>query len=146
MKKWMVTLLLVLFSAGAFAQGKEASTKGTRFEKGTLKELLAKADTAKKYLFVDIYTTWCGPCKAMASEIFPQQKVGAYLNKTFINAKFDAEKGEGIDIAKTYQVRAYPTFLILKPDGTEVGRIIGGGEADVFIKKVQEAVANIEKE
>ena len=36
----------------------------------------------------------------MATQVFPQEKVGNYFNKTFVNAKFDAEKGEGIDVAK----------------------------------------------
>ena len=142
MKKWIAMTMLALFSVAAFAQNNTKETapaakeiKGTVFEKGTLKELLAKAAKEKKYLFVDVYATWCGPCKA-----------GNYFNKTFVNAKFDAEKGEGIDVAKKYGVRAYPTFLILDKDGTEVGRIVGGADGDMFIEKVQEALDNIGKE
>ena len=104
MKKWMTAALLVLFAATAFAQ----KNQGTVFEKGTLKELLALADEQDKYLFVDVYATWCGPCQIMAKQIFPQQKVGEFFNKTFVNAKFDAEKGEGVDVAKRYSVKAYP--------------------------------------
>ena len=87
----MTAALLVLFAATAFAQ----KNQGTVFEKGTLKELLALADEQDKYLFVDVYATWCGPCQIMAKQIFPQQKVGEFFNKTFVNAKFDAEKGDG---------------------------------------------------
>ena len=116
MKKWMTAALLVLFAATAFAQ----KNQGTVFEKGTLKELLALADEQDKHLFVDVYATWCGPCQIMAKQIFPQQKVGEFFNKTFVNAKFDAEKGEGVDVAKRYSVKAYPTFLILDSDGEEV--------------------------
>ena len=144
MKKWIAMTMLALFSVAAFAQNNTKETapaakeiKGTVFEKGTLKELLAKAAKEKKYLFVDVYATWCGPCKAMATQVFPQEKVGNYFNKTFVNAKFDAEKGEGIDVAKKYGVRAYPTFLILDKDGTEVGRIVGGADGDMFIEKVK---------
>lgn len=121
----MTAALLVLFAATAFAQ----KNQGTVFEKGTLKELLALADEQDKYLFVDVYATWCGPCQIMAKQIFPQQKVGEFFNKTFVNAKFNAEKGEGVDVAKRYSVKAYPTFLILDSDGEEVGRIVGGADA-----------------
>ena len=136
MKKWMTAALLVLFAATAFAQ----KNQGTVFEKGTLKELLALADEQDKYLFVDVYATWCGPCQIMAKQIFPQQKVGE-----FFNTKFNAEKGEGVNVAKRYSVKAYPTFLILDSDGEEVGRIVGGADADRFIEEVRKVLENIER-
>ena len=95
--------------------------------------------------FVDFFATWCGPCQIMAKQIFPQQKVGEFFNKTFVNAKFDAEKGEGVDVAKRYSVKAYPTFLILDSDGEEVGRIVGGADADRFIEEVRKVLENIER-
>ena len=59
-------------------------------------------------------------------------------------AKFDAERGEGIDIARKYRVEGYPTFLILNAEGKEVGRIVGGDDAAAFIKKVDGVLANIQ--
>lgn len=131
--------LLALFATTTLS----AQDKGVKFEQGTLKELLAKAADQHKYLFVDVYATWCGPCKYMSGRVFPQEAVGNYFNKTFVNAKFDAEQGEGIEIARKYGVKGYPTFLILNGEGQEVGRIVGGDDADAFIKKVQGVVANI---
>ena len=61
-----------------------------------------------------------------------------------ISAKFDAERGEGIDIARKYRVEGYPTFLILNAEGKEVGRIVGGDDAAAFIKKVDGVLANIQ--
>ena len=58
---------------------------------------------------------------------------------------FDAEKGEGVDVAKRYSVKAYPTFLILDSDGEEVGRIVGGADADRFIEEVRKVLENIER-
>lgn len=120
-----------------------AQNKGVDFRSGTLKELLAQAAKENKYLFVDVYAVWCGPCKQMANQVFTQEKVGDYFNKTFVNAKFDAEKGEGIQIAKKYNVTAYPTFLILDAQGNEVGKIIGGAGPDQFIQKVEQVRKNI---
>lgn len=64
----------------------------------------------------------------MTSQVFPQAAAGDYFNKTFVNAKYDAEKGEGVTVAKTYRVTAYPTFLILNSKGEEVGRLLGRGK------------------
>ena len=50
------------------------------------------------------------------------------------------EKGEGIDIAKKYNIKAYPTFLILDPDGKVVGRVVGGGKLEDFTAKVEKAI------
>lgn len=122
-----------------------AQEKGVKFESGTLTELLSKAAAGEKYLFVDVYTTWCGPCKYMAGRVFTQESVGNYFNRTFVNAKFDAEdKGEGSRIAKKYGVTAYPTFLVLDGAGNEVTRIVGGDEPAAFIKKVQTAVSKVQ--
>ena len=120
-----------------------AQNKGVDFRSGTLTEVLAPAAKENKYLFVDVYAVWCGPCKQMANQVFTQEKVGDYFNKTFVNAKFDAEKGEGIQIAKKYNVTAYPTFLILDAQGNEVGKIIGGAGPDQFIQKVEQVRKNI---
>lgn len=147
MKKWIVATLLLFFTAGAFAQSKTSETpKGTVFRSGTMKELLAASAKEKKYVFIDVYATWCGPCKYMAVKIFPQEKMGTYFNKNFVVAKFDAERGEGVSIAEKYNVRAYPTFLILDSTGKEVGRIVGGADPDDFIAKVQEVVDNAQKD
>lgn len=138
MKKILLIAAVVLMAVTS-----ASAQQGVKFQDGTLKELLAKAGAENKYLFVDVYAVWCGPCKYMTGEVFTQPTVGEYFNKTFINAKFDAEKGEGIDVAKTYSVKAYPTFLILNSQGKEVARIVGGDEPAAFIKKVQTAVAAI---
>lgn len=137
MKKILVLTLCALFSLTSFAQ-----TGGVNWEHGTLQEALNKAKANKKgpnLVFLDCFTTWCGPCKHMANNVFPTKEAGDYFNKNFVNIKIDMEKGEGIDLAKKYGVAAYPTFLILNSDGSEVGRVVGGGELADFIKKVEAA-------
>lgn len=120
-----------------------AQEVGVKWETGTLQEALDKAKKNKKgpkHVFVDCYTTWCGPCKFMATEVFPTKDAGDYFNKYFVNIKIDMEKGEGIDIRKKYSVVAYPTFLILDPDGNEVGRAVGMAPFEKFVKDVETAL------
>ena len=136
-KAMMMTALFAFLSIFAFGQDEV----GVKFEKLTLKEALAKAKKENKLVFMDVYAVWCGPCQQMTSRVFPQKKAGDYFNANFVNVKFDAEKGEGVDIARVYGVKAYPTFLLLDGDGNEVGRIVGGAPVDDFIAKVKEAVA-----
>jgi thiol-disulfide isomerase/thioredoxin len=78
-------------------------------------EIVKEAQKQKKMIFLDAYTTWCGPCKWMAANIFTNDTVAAFYNKNFICSHFDMEKGEGLELARKYQVRAYPTLLFLDP-------------------------------
>ena len=51
----------------------------------------------------------------MAAEVFTRPEVGKKYNQGFVNVKIDAEKGEGIALAKKYQVKSYPTYLFINP-------------------------------
>jgi thioredoxin-related protein len=97
----------------------------------------AKAKAENKYIFMDCFTTWCGPCRYMSTTIFPQKETGDYMNDKFISVKVqldttagDADNikawyADGHDIAVNYGVRAYPTYLIFAPDGHVTHRIVG---------------------
>lgn len=130
-----------------------AQQSGTHFEHNlSWAQAKEKAKKENKFLFVDCFTTWCGPCKYMAANVFPQQKVGDFFNKNFVNIKVQMDKtpqdneevkswyADAVSIAKDYKVMAYPTFLIFSPEGKLVHQIVGGGEADGFIAKAQKAL------
>lgn len=132
MKKIVLLFVHVLVIVSAFAQ--------TQFQELTLEKALEKAKAENKYVFVDCYTSWCGPCKMMASKILPLKEVGDYLNGKFVCLKIDMEKGEGVEIGRKYRVDAYPTFLILKADGELLHRVVGGAvSGEEFVKKVDAA-------
>lgn len=128
---------LSIFSAlfiGAFALA-----QGIKFEETNFNTILAKAKKENKLVFIDAYTTWCGPCKLMSKNVFPQKAVGDYYNANFINAKIDMEKGEGIDIAKKYNVKAFPTYLFVDGNGELVHRTLGYVEEKDFIQFAKDA-------
>jgi len=112
-------------------------SQGVDFKQITLKEALEQAKAQGKMVFVDCYTTWCGPCKMMTEEVFPQKEAGDFFNAHFVNVKFDMEKGEGKELSKQFKIRAYPTFLLLNPEGKETYRVVGGGELQEFILRVK---------
>jgi thioredoxin-related protein len=117
--------------------------QGINFADGDWKSVLAKAKNSNKLIFIDVYTTWCGPCKMMARDVFPNEKVGSKFNASFVNYKIDAEKGEGIDLARKYNVRAYPNFLFVNGDGELVHRVIGYHPADQFLEQADLALKKI---
>jgi len=125
MKRILTSSIVLLFAclSGAMAQGIE-------FEHGTWAEAVKKAKQANKPIFVDVYTSWCGPCKIMAAEVFTKPQIGEKYNRGFINVKIDAEKGEGIALAKKYVVKAYPTYLFINPNNES---LIGNAKSSMPI-------------
>ena len=144
MKKFVLLFIGMFMVISVFAQ--------TDFQELTLKEALGKAKVENNYVFVGCYRVWCGPCKVMAEEVLPLKEVGNYMNKKFVCIKVDMEKSEGVDIARKYQVSAYPTFLVLKADGNLLHRVIGASATgEEFIRKVEvgfdeNSASNLEEE
>ncbi len=107
---------------------------GMVFETASFADIKAKAKRENKLIFMDCYTTWCGPCKTMAKETFTQKEVGDYFNPRFVNAKFDMEKeGDGTTISEEYEIKCYPNLLVLDADGNILHRASGYKDAEEFI-------------
>lgn len=132
MKKFILASLL--FGASALVAPAQ-----TEFRHITFDEALTAAKQENKLVFVDFFTTWCGPCKMMANKTFPQKEVGDFMNAKFIPLKLDAEK-EGADLAKKYGVKAYPTYAIIDSEGNAVATFSGYMDGPHFIDKVGAAL------
>ncbi|MCB9267177.1 MAG: thioredoxin family protein [Lewinellaceae bacterium] len=121
----LVVLMMLIVSQG-FAQGIE-------FFHGSWEEALEEAQKQEKVIFIDAFATWCGPCKRMAREVFPNDKVGEFYNRHFINMKLDMEKGEGLTFRKNYPVSAFPTLYFINSDGEVVEKVRGAQDVDGFL-------------
>ncbi|MCC7246078.1 MAG: thioredoxin family protein, partial [Saprospiraceae bacterium] len=114
------------------------SAQGIEFFHGTWSEALEKAQAEKKLIFVDAFASWCGPCKRMAKETFPDEEVGEYFNANFICLKIDMEKPENGEFASKYPVSSYPTLLFIDETGKIVLKEVGA-------KGVQDLIATGKK-
>lgn len=132
MKKIAIASLLLAATA-------LVSTAQTEFRHIGFDEALKAAKQENKLVFIDFFTTWCGPCKMMSSKTFPQKEVGDFMNAKFIPLKLDAEK-EGEALARQYGVQAYPTYVVVDAEGKEVAKFSGYMEGDKFIEKVDAAL------
>lgn len=128
-KKSLVALGLLFMACGASAQ--------TDFRHISFTEAKAAAQTENKLIFIDFYTSWCGPCKLLAKEVFPTKEAGDYLNSNYVCLKIDAEKEEGPALARQYGVEAYPTLVVAKADGEMIGSFAGYKPTSEFIAAVK---------
>jgi thiol-disulfide isomerase/thioredoxin len=134
MKKLL--MLAVLLATIPFAHAAEIN-----FLHKPWAEVLAEAQAQHKLVFVDAYTTWCGPCKWMSANTFTNPDVAAFFNANFINAKIDMEAGEGPELAKRYEVNAYPTLLFVDGSGKVVYSTVGSRKPEEFLQLGQDVAA-----
>lgn len=144
MKKILIISLLGFFIGSNL--NAEDLDYAIAFEKSPTMAMLQKKSNKKdKLIFIDCFTTWCGPCKWLAKNVFTDPKVGEFMNENFVSAKIDMEKGEGIEIAKKYGIRAYPTLLFLDSEGNMVHRICGAGDSEKFLEGAKLAMNKSER-
>lgn len=134
MKKLLIGIAC-LTSLSAAAQNREIT-----FREADWKTQLATAKKENKLIFFDAYTSWCGPCKIMAKEVFTKDSVADLFNNTFLNVKYDMEKGEGPALKDKYEVSAFPTYLFINGDGEIVHKIVGSMSAPEFMTEAGKAL------
>jgi thioredoxin-related protein len=130
----MKSIKLLLLITALTISALQAQDDQIVFEESLWEEVKEKANSEGKLIFVDAYTTWCGPCKWMAKEVFTNTEVANFYNTNFVNIKIDMEKGEGIDLAKQWGVKAYPSLLYFDGEGNLMHRLCGALDAMSFIE------------
>lgn len=116
----------------------KVSAEEIKFEKGTFNEVLKKAKSENKILMIDFFTDWCKWCVELDKKVYTDNDVAEFANSKQVNWKIDAEKGEGVGLAKKYAVSGYPTIVFVDGNGDEVDRIVGYMPAKDFLKKIKE--------
>lgn len=122
--------LLLMFSMGASAQGISF------LDNRPIAEVLSQAKEEGKMVFVDCYTTWCVPCKRLATQVFPQKEAGDFFNPRFVSLKLDMEKGEGPELGKKWDVGAYPTLVFMNSDGEVQFQLVGARDSKHLVDTV----------
>lgn len=137
MKRLVVAVSIMCVIALVYACSR-STVKQVSFIKNndkTMEQMIAEAKLQKKILFVDVYTTWCGPCKWMDENTFKDLKVSDKFNKTFLNYKVDGESFDGVNVGIIYHVNSFPTYLFISPKGEVLHRIEGVLTPEVLIQE-----------
>lgn len=125
--KFLTLAFLFFLSVNLFADE-------IKFTNGTFKEVLSKTKKENKILMVDFFTDWCKWCVELDNKVYTDKDVADLANTKQVNWKIDAEKGEGVELAKKYGVSGFPTIVFIDGDGNEIDRIVGYLPAKEFLK------------
>ena len=135
-----IFLLVVMIAINSTAQ----EINWVSFEKAV--ELQKKNP---KKIMVDMYTSWCGPCKMLDKNTFHNKDVADYVNQHYYAVKFNAEGNEVVtfknntysnpdydaarantrnsahELARYFQISAYPTIVFIDEKGELIAPIRG---------------------
>jgi thiol:disulfide interchange protein len=140
MKNWGLLALLALptiASSVPAAPAKKAA--GAVKWHPTYESALAEAKKTGKPVFVDFYTTWCGPCKYLDAVTYKDAKF-VQESKNWVLVKVDAEKNpSNVKLAEKFKVTGYPTMVFLKSNGKEADRAVGGYPPEMLVPKMKKA-------
>jgi thiol:disulfide interchange protein len=109
------------------------------FETSGYDATLAKAGRSDKLVFIYFYTDWCVPCKQLPGIVFVDSLIRAAIESNYVSLKINAEKGEGVRLAKQFQVGAFPTFLFVDPHGRLLGRVEGTRSNSDYLVAIKSA-------
>jgi len=133
MKKLCLATILSLLAAALPAQ--------VRFEKFRTPDTIRKeAQRSGKLVFIDLFATWCAPCRLMDELVFSSQEVGDFMNERFVCAKYNIDRGTGRELMHEYGTGSVPTYLIFNTEGELLGRIIGASSAEEFTADIQSII------
>lgn len=105
---------------------------GVTWSEGSFDDVIQRAKAEKKLVFVEVWATWCSPCKKQAAEVFDTDD-GAALMKNMIAWRVDFDEPAQRPLMERWNVLSLPTILVVRPDGTEVDRIEGYDTKDAFL-------------
>jgi len=154
MKKIILSLAILAYSFSGIAQ-----------EKGeinwiSIEEAVAAQEKEPRKIMMDMYTTWCGPCKMLDKNTFQNKDVADYVNENFYAVKFNAEGGESVtfkhkeygnpgfkaskkgrntqhQFAQYLRVQAYPTIIFLDENADLLAPVKGyhaPNQLEMFLK------------
>ena len=137
-KKKVSLIISILLLCGFKSQDRSFANTSTttqiNFIENSWSKALKQAAIQKKYIFVDAYASWCGPCKMLKATTFKNKKAAEFYNSNFINVAIDMEKGDGPKLAAQWGLQAYPMLIIFDISGKPVYNTVGFIGPDDLIK------------
>ncbi len=105
------------------AVDREAARSGKKVDfSHNYEDSLKQAKEQDKLLFIDFETTWCGPCRTMDQYVYTADVTVEAFNN-ILAVKIDGD--ENRELVKKYEVKAYPTMIILSPKGKIIAKKVG---------------------
>lgn len=117
----------------------EAVKLGFTTDKGAT---MTRAAAEQRPVLAFFTTEWCSWCRRLEADVLstPGFQEGS---ASWLKLVIDAEKGDGVDWAKRFHVRGYPTLILLDAQGQEIDRQSGYSPMPDFLNTFQNFAAGV---
>lgn len=119
-----------------------AAAQGIEFYDGGFDAALNKATQENKVLFIDFYADWCGPCKRMVAEVFPDKTLGEYFRDRIVSIQLDTEAEENKHLVKRFNIKSIPTLVFLDAGNKVLSQTEGALPAEGLLRQARIAVGD----
>ena len=142
-------LIHITFVTMLFGAANASGNWETNYEKA-----IAIADNEGKHILIDFTgSDWCPPCIKMKKDIFDKQTFKNYTGDKLVLIELDFPRKKKMDksiseqndqLLKKYAVRAFPTIILLNPDGKEITRHVGykAGGVENYLRYIESNIAS----
>lgn len=137
MKPYFTTFFLLFLFVLPFSAYAQDSI---RFDESGLESVIQRAKVEKKPIFYMVYADWCPHCKNIKATTLKDQEVISFMNTNYVFAGLNFEKPGSEDFKTKYNIKTFPTFLVLDENGQELARFTGELKKDKFLSEVKLAL------
>ena len=137
MKPYFTTFFLFFLFVLPFSAHAQDSI---RFDESGLESVIQRAKVEKKPIFYMAYADWCPHCKNIKATTLKDSEVISFMNTNYVFAGLNFEKPGSEDFKTKYNVKTFPTFLVLDENGQELARFTGELKKDKFLSEVKLAL------
>ena len=101
----------------------------------SMEEAQRQAISSNRFIVVDFWAIWCGPCKKMDVDAWSAPQVRELLDNKFVSVKINIDNER--QLAEQYNVKAIPFVLIIDPNGKILTSVEGYRNASGLLKEIQ---------
>jgi tetratricopeptide (TPR) repeat protein len=110
---------------------------------GTLDEAKDRARELDTVIVLDVTAKWCPACHELERNFWNSRR-GLKTSQKYVVMQVDYDTESGQELVKRYNVLHLPTNLVIKPEGMELGRIVGFEDAGAFADELEKITSRIE--
>jgi thiol:disulfide interchange protein len=144
----LLVAAMVILGAFSTESGGQTTTTEGEIQWVTLDELQELNKKEPRKVFIDIYATWCGPCKMMDKKTFADPSIVEYVNQNYYAVKLNGEGKNKVNIfgktmteaelAYAFQIRGYPSTVFMTEELQPYQPVAGYIPAKEFLKMLKQ--------